>query len=104
MRDETIILFIALILTGVLDSPDDFQSVEDVHEAVGEVLSESLPSTNGDVAHTLCSRLYSILIGQNKPNDKQVTTTTVDRGKKLLQAPVNLSTKLKDQGVCVATL
>ena len=65
---------------------------------MGEVLSES---TNGDGAHTLCSRLYSILIGQHKPSDKRVTmTSTVDRGKKLLEAPVNLSTKLKDQGVC----
>ena len=91
--------------SGVLESPDDFQSAEDVHDAVGVVLVESLPSTDEDTILTLCSRLYSILIGQDGDSGDKVTAgasgdkATADDGKKLLDAPVHLAAKLKDQGV-----
>ncbi len=81
--------------TGVLQTPDDFDDSGDVYDAVGGVLCDSLQSTNEDAVQLLCSRLYSILIGQSEPSVK----VTVDEGKKLLEAPVQLATKLKGQGI-----
>ena len=69
---------------------------------------ESLPSTDEDTILSLCSRLYSILIGQDGDSGDKVAAgpsgdkATADDGKKLLDAPVQLAAKLKDQGVyCV---
>ncbi len=70
-----------------------------MYDAVGELLYESLQSTNEDAVHSLCSRLHSILIGQSEPSVK--TTTDEAKGKKLLVTPVQLASKLKDQGMFV---
>ena len=80
-----------------MESPDDFESSDEVHDAVGGVLLESIESSNEVAVLSLCSRLYSTLIGDESGGGEACDKVT-GGGKKLLDAPVHLAAKLKDQG------
>ena len=48
---------------GVLESPEDFESSEDVYEAVGGVLEGAAEGTTEKAVRDLCQQLYSALRG-----------------------------------------
>ena len=53
----------ALLHAGVLESPEDFESSEDVYEAVGGVLQGAAEGTTEEAVRDLCQLLYSALRG-----------------------------------------
>ena len=57
-RDYSILLHV-----GVLESPEDFESSEDVYEAVGGVLQGVAEDTTEKDVRDLCQQLYSALRG-----------------------------------------
>lgn len=48
---------------GVLESPEDFESSEDIYEAVGGVLEGAAEDTTEKDVRDLCQQLYSALRG-----------------------------------------
>lgn len=83
----------------MLQSPDDFESSEEVYEAVGEVLLECIVESDEAGVKGLCHTLYSLLIGEEE-GCLSVESTEQDNGSaRLLDAPVQLSSKLQDKGV-----
>ena len=49
--------------TGVLGSPEDFESSEDVYEALGGVLQGAAEDTSEKAVRDMCRRLYTVLRG-----------------------------------------
>ena len=86
---------------GVLESPDDFEASEDVYDAVGGVLLECVESDEDEVKG-FCKTLYALLTGAD--NGGKDESAEQQDSVRLLDAPVQLSTKLKVKGegvVCV---
>ncbi len=83
---------------GVLGSPDDFLSAEDVFEAVGGFLVESSDNGDEEGARGFCETLYSLLAGGGQAEECLGGGDKVE-GAKLLDVPVQLSTKLKITGM-----
>ena len=84
-------------LSGVLESPDDFDSSEEVYEAVGGVLLESIVESDEVGVKGLCETLYSLLIGE----EEGVAAESAEHNSgsaRLLDAPVQLSSRLQDKG------
>ena len=52
-----------LLHAGVVESPEDFESSEDVYEAVGGVLQGAAEGTTEKAVRDLCQQLYSALRG-----------------------------------------
>jgi len=52
-----------LLYVGVLESPEDFESSEDVYEAVGGVLQGAAEDTTEKDVRDLCQQLFSALRG-----------------------------------------
>ncbi len=78
------------MLSGVLESPDDFSVAEDVYEAVGDVLLDSATTSSEEDIRHFCGLLHSALRGSDElEGDGQMDEN------KLLEAPVMLSSKLK---------
>ena len=90
----------------MLDSPDDFEASEDVYEAVGVVLLESVEESDEDEVKGLCQTLYRLLTtgggggggGADKENGAESVKTENLAAARLLEAPVQLSSKLKVEG------
>ena len=83
---------------GVLDSPEDFDSSEDLFDAVGSVLLESL-GVDGeeDQVRGVCDHLYAVLCGGGCGDDLEDGEEDADMAK-LLNAPIHLASKLRDDG------
>ena len=84
---------------GVLESPEDFESSEELFDAVGGVLLESLGASKDDEdkVREVCEQLYNVLCGGGDVGD--LGDSEDDAMAKLLDAPVHLASKLKDEGV-----
>ncbi|KAJ7376207.1 ATP-binding cassette sub- F member 3 [Desmophyllum pertusum] len=81
--DDDLFQYVADILES---GSDDFESGEDIHDAVGSILAEVAGDEGEDDIIDICNQLMSALKGDGY-ND-----TATDRGShKLLQAPVNMS-------------
>ena len=94
---------------GVLESPEDFDSSDELFDAVGSVLLESLGADeegeDGAKVRGVCDELYTVLCGGGGggglvgagilPGDG--ATENADMAK-LLDAPVHLASRLKDEG------
>lgn len=86
-----------MIFPGILESPEDFDNSDELFDAVGSVLLESLGSDGGeeDKVREVCDHLYAVLCGGGSASediDSQAAAA------KLLDAPVHLATKLKVEG------
>lgn len=81
----------------MLESPEDFDSSGDLFDAVGGVLLESLGATEDEEhrVREVCEQLYEVLCGGGGDmGDSQDAAMA-----KLLDAPIHLASKLKDEGV-----
>ena len=52
-----------ILHVGVLESPEDFESSEDVYDAVGGVLQGAAEDTTEKDVRDLCQQLFSALRG-----------------------------------------
>lgn len=86
-----------LPVSGVLESPDDFEASEDVYDAVGGVLLECVESNEEEVKG-FCETLYALLSGIDDGGKDGVAELAEQDSARLLDAPVQLSTKLKVEG------
>ncbi|KAL5491328.1 hypothetical protein EMCRGX_G016598 [Ephydatia muelleri] len=78
---------------GVLESPDDFNSSEDVYEAVGSVLLDSSQDpTDEEGIRDLCALLLGALKGDD---DYESFEESNGNEKKLLDAPIYLGDRFK---------
>jgi hypothetical protein len=92
---------------GILESPEDFDSSEELFDAVGSVLLESLGADEdgeeGAKVRRVCDELYSVLCGGGGGDlgagalPGEGDTENADMAK-LLDAPVHLASRLKDEG------
>ena len=91
---------------GVLESPEDFDSSDELFDAVGSVLLESLGADEegeeGAKVRGVCDELYSVLCGGGGVGDGLGPGVLPGDGAtdmaKLLDAPVHLASRLKDEG------
>ena len=90
--------------TGVLESPEDFDSPEELFDAVGSVLLESLgvdeQEEGGTKVKRVCDELYDVVCGGGGGDLGAVGVNGAESADKakLLDAPVHLATRLKDKG------
>lgn len=82
------------VTSGVLESPDNFEASDDVYDAVGGVLLEYVVESDEDEVKGLCETLYALLTG----GGGQVAESAEQDQTRLLEAPVQLSTRLKVDG------
>ena len=52
-----------ILLLGILESPEDFDSSDDVYDAVGVVLLEGVEHAEEGQIRELCERLYAVMKG-----------------------------------------
>jgi len=78
-----------------VESPEDFGSVDDVYDAVGDVLLDSDPSSEEEDVREFCGLLLSLLHGVGGASGAEDGATIPGKENKLLKAPVQLSSKLK---------
>ena len=91
---------------GVLESPEDFESSDELFDAVGSVLLESLGADeqgeDGAKVRGVCDELYTVLCGGDGGDLGIGTLGDGATGNadmtKLLDAPVHLASRLKDEG------
>ncbi|XP_078420530.1 ATP-binding cassette sub-family F member 3 isoform X1 [Cetorhinus maximus] len=70
-------------VTGVLDSSAaDFESVDEIFEAIGDVLQEVSVSKNEDDVREICQKMFNTL---------KLNTSNSSKSNVLLQAPIQLS-------------
>ena len=85
----------------MLESPEDFESSEELFDAVGSVLLESLGADEqegeGAKVRRVCDELYTVLCGGGDGDLGAVGEENADMAK-LLNAPVHLASKLKGEG------
>ena len=88
----------------MLESPEDFDTSEELYDAVGSVLLESLGADEheeeGAKVRRVCNELYTVLCGGGDGDLAAVQGEGVENADmaKLLAAPVHLASKLKDEG------
>ena len=70
------------IFLGVLESAEDFDSSEEIYEAIGEILHEVAGDRTEDDIRSLCARFHTIL----KPENEKINS----KSRKILDAPVLL--------------
>ena len=91
----------AHVFPGVLESPEDFDNEDELFDAVGSVLLESLgfADQEEDKVREVCSQLYAILCGGGGGTADSGDSDCQDAAiAKRLDAPVHLASKLKDEG------
>ncbi|KAL1462188.1 hypothetical protein WDU94_014048 [Cyamophila willieti] len=79
--DDELYQYIDSVLTN---GCDDFENIDDLYEAVGEVLEEVAEDKTVDDIRDICSKLFRIL----KPNDDY--STSKNGPTKVLNAPIHL--------------
>lgn len=76
---------------GVLSSSmDDFESCDDIYDAIGDILQNVNSEKTEDGIRDLCSQFYDIMKINAKPRINQVS------GQKMLNAPINISELISD--------
>lgn len=75
-------LHLTYIILDVLSSVEDFDSSDEIYEAVGEILHEVGRDRSEDDIRLLCTKFFSIL----KPESDKINS----KNRKLLDAPVHL--------------
>jgi hypothetical protein len=92
--DEELIVYIE----GVLEDVETLHSSKDVFDVVGDFILDGVPGCEEEEAMSVCSKLYGILKGDDTAQDDPQGSTEM----KLLNAPVMIQQKLKDQGLLLA--
>lgn len=100
----------------MLESPEDFDTAEELFDAVGSVLLESLGANEqgeeGARVRGVCDELYTVLCGGGGGGGGDLgagampgegTTENADMAK-LLDAPVHLASRLRDEGWYISKL
>ena len=96
-------MYVTILFPGVLESPEDFETSDELFDAVGSVLLESLGTAEdeGDKVRGVCDQLYAVLCGgglEIEGSEGGSSRDTSTAPAKLLDAPVHLASKLKDDG------
>lgn len=68
--------------SGVLSSSEDFDTSEEIYEAIGEILHEVAGNRSDEEIRSLCTKFHTIL----KPDNEKFNS----RNRKILDAPVLL--------------
>lgn len=84
-------LCIYLLLIGVLASSiDDFESCDEIYDAIGDILQSVNTEKTEDGIRDLCRQFYEIMKINAKPRKSEVS------GQKMLNAPINISELISD--------
>lgn len=83
----------------MLGSPEDFESSEDVYDAVGEILLDSTGRADEEGIRRFCDVLHRMLHGGGK--EVEDASRGDENVGKLLETPVQLSSKLRIEGMYV---
>jgi ATP-binding cassette, subfamily F, member 3 len=73
---------IEIYFSGVLSSGDDFETSDEIFEAVGDILREVAEDKTDEDIRSLCDKFHSILMEESQANSKN---------RKILDAPIQLN-------------
>lgn len=83
-------LIFGVIVLGVLSSSaDDFESSEEIYDAIGEILHEVAGDKTEDDIRSLCTKFHTIMRPHSNGSDKQI--------RKILAAPIYLGEMAAEQ-------
>lgn len=80
---EISVNLIEINFSGVLSSGDDFETSDEIFEAVGDILREVAEDKTDDDIRSLCDKFHSILMEESGANSK--------KNRKILDAPIQLN-------------